>query len=413
MAGETSGPRPEHQFRCADSLRSYSGAESACCPAVHAPLPAEIKAQDSISMKMKLFRLLAVIAALTCATFGAACVQGPTQKADSGKPRSGPIRIGLSMDTLKEERWQRDRDLFVARAKELGAEVLVQSANGDDKVQTQQAENLLTQGVDVLVVIPHNAKISASIVESARRQNVPVISYDRLIRDSEPDLYISFDNEKVGELQAHYLLERAPTGNYVLIGGAPTDNNATLFRKGQMNVLQPAIDRGAIKVVADQWARDWQASEALRHTENALTQANNNVVAIVASNDATAGGSVQALEEQKLAGKVLVSGQDADLAALQRIVAGTQSMTVYKPVVQLARRAAEAAVALARHEKVATSSAVNNGKMDVPSILLEPLAVDKNNIAETVIKDGYQKMEDIYRDVPRDQWPQNKGAAAK
>jgi len=312
------------------------------------------------------------------------------------------------MDTLKEERWQRDRDLFVERAKELGADVLVQSADGDDKVQTQQAENLLTQGVNVLVVIPHNGEVAASIVEASHRQNVPVVSYDRLIRNSEPDLYISFDNEKVGELQARYLIERAPKGNYVLIGGAPTDNNATLFRKGQMNILKPAVDRGDIKIVADQWARDWLASEALRHTENALTQANNNVVAVVASNDGTAGGAIQALEEQKLAGKVLVSGQDADLAALQRIIAGTQSMTVYKPVAQLARRAAEAAVALARHERVESTSAINNGKVDVPSVLLEPLVVDKKNIVDTVIKDGYQKLEDVYRNVPADQRPRAK-----
>lgn len=309
------------------------------------------------------------------------------------------------MDTLKEERWQRDRDLFVERAKELGADVLVQSADSDDNVQTQQAENLLTQGVNVLVVIPHNGEVAASIVEASHRQNVPVISYDRLIRNSEPDLYISFDNEKVGELQARYLLDHAPRGNYVLIGGAPTDNNATLFRKGQMNVLKPAIDRGDIRIVADQWARDWLASEALRHTENALTQANNNVVAVVVSNDGTAGGSIQALEEQKLAGKVFVSGQDADLAALQRIIAGTQSMTVYKPVAKLARRAAEAAVAMARREKVESTSAINNGKVDVPSLLLEPIVVDKNNIADTVIKDGYQKIEEVYRNVPPDQRP--------
>ena len=312
------------------------------------------------------------------------------------------------MDTLKEERWQHDRDLFVARANELGADVLVQAADGDDKVQTQQAENLLTQGVNVLVVIPHNGEVAASIVEASHRQNVPLVSYDRLIRNSEPDLYISFDNEKVGELQARYLLERVPKGNYVLIGGAPTDNNATLFRKGQMNVLKPAIDRGDINIVADQWARDWLASEALRHTENALTQAHNNVVAVVVSNDGTAGGAIQALEEQKLAGKVLVSGQDADLAALQRIVAGTQSMTVYKPVAQLARRAAEAAVALARHEKIESTSAINNGKVDVPSVLLEPVVVDKNNIVDTVIKDGYQKLEDIYKNVPPDQRPKVK-----
>jgi D-xylose transport system substrate-binding protein len=353
-------------------------------------------------------RLVATVISVMVVFFASACVEAPSDKSNNNKASSGRIRIGLSMDTLKEERWQRDRDLFVERAKELGAEVLVQSADSDDKVQTQQAENLLTQGVNVLVVIPHNGEVAASIVEATHRQNVPVISYDRLIRNSEPDLYISFDNEKVGELQARYLIDRAPKGNYVLIGGAPTDNNATLFRKGQMNILKPAIDRGDIKVVADQWARDWLASEALRHTENALTQSNNNVVAVVVSNDGTAGGAIQALEEQKLGGKVLVSGQDADLAALQRIVAGTQSMTVYKPVAQLARRAADAAVALARHEKVESTSAINNGKVDVPSILLEPIVVDKNNIVDTVIKDGYQNLDDVFRNVPPDQRPKAK-----
>jgi D-xylose transport system substrate-binding protein len=341
--------------------------------------------------------------------FALSCTKGPAENT-ANPSGSRPIRIGLSLDTLKEERWQRDRDLFVQYAKELGAEVVVQAANGDDRVQMQQAENLLTQGVDVLVVVPHNGEVMGSVVDAAKGQNVPVIAYDRLIRNSEPALYVSFDNEKVGELQAQYLLDRAPKGNYVLIGGAPTDNNALLFRKGQMNVLQPAVDQGSIKIVSDQWARDWLASESLRATENALTQANNDVVAIVASNDATAGGSVQALEGQKLAGKVLVSGQDADLGGLQRIVAGTQSMTVYKPIAKLARRAAEAAVALGRHEKLETTSKVNNGRIDVPSILLEPIVVNKDNIVETIVKDGYHKMDDIYRNVPREQWPASEKA---
>lgn len=326
------------------------------------------------------------------------------KKQPSGE-KSGAIRIGFSMDSLQLERWQRDRDLFTQRAKELGAEVLVQSADGNDSVQVRQAENLLTQGVDVLVVVPHNGEIAASIVESAKRQNVPVLAYDRIIRNSDVDFYVSFDNVRVGNLQAKYLLERAPKGNYVLIGGSPTDNNAKLFRQGQMDVLNPAISRGDIKVVADQWAKDWLPSEALQHTENALTQAKNNVVAVVASNDSTAGGVVQALEEQKLAGKTLVSGQDADLAACQRIVEGTQSMTVYKPIAPLATHAAEIAVALAKHQSVQSNSKVNNGQKDVPSFLLDPIVVDKSNIAATVIKDGFLKMEDIYRNVPKEQWP--------
>jgi D-xylose transport system substrate-binding protein len=175
------------------------------------------------------------------------------------------------MDTLKEERWHRDRDLLVKRAGELGAEVLVQAANGNDALQNSQAENMLTQGVDVLLVAPHNGKSAAVIVEAAHKAGVPVIAYDRLINDADVDLYLSFDNERVGQMQAEYLVQRRPKGSYVLIGGAPTDNNAHLYHEGQMNVLEPLVKRGDIQIVADQWARDWLAVEALKIMENALT----------------------------------------------------------------------------------------------------------------------------------------------
>ena len=324
----------------------------------------------------------------------------------TGEGGAKKVTIGFSMDTLKEERWQRDRDLVVRYAEAEGARVLVQAANGDDALQNSQAENLLTQGVDVLLVAPHNGKTAAIIVESAHKAGVPVIAYDRLINDSDLDLYISFDNVGVGEMQANYLVQRKPAGNYVLIGGAPTDNNALLFRKGQMNVLQPLVDKGAIKVLSDQWAKDWQAVEALKIMENALTRSNNQVDAVVASNDGVAGGAIQALAEQKLAGKVLVSGQDAELAACQRIVTGTQSMTVYKPIKLLAHKAAEVAMRLARKQPHGEATKpLANGKIDVPSILLLPVAVDKDNMAATVIADGYHKLEQVYRDVPKEQWP--------
>ncbi|MDZ4676324.1 MAG: D-xylose ABC transporter substrate-binding protein [Oligoflexia bacterium] len=311
------------------------------------------------------------------------------------------IRIGLSMDTLKEERWQRDRDLFVKRAKELGAEVLVQSANGNDALQFSQAENLLTQGVDVLVVVPHNGVVAASIVVAAHKAGKKVVSYDRLIQNSDVDLYLSFDPVEVGRLQAAYLVEHVKKGNFVLIGGSPTDSNAKLARKGQMQALQPAIDRGDIKIVTDAWAREWQASEALKHTENALSKNNNNVQAIVASNDGTAGGAISALKQQNLAGKVMVSGQDADLTACQRIVEGTQSMTVYKPIQALAYKAAESAVALAKGEAVVANTTINNGKKEVPSLLIKPIQVDKNNIDLTVVKDGFHPREAVYKNVAK------------
>jgi D-xylose transport system substrate-binding protein len=349
------------------------------------------------------------------ALFLAGCVSGPgdngggnsSGNGQARKATNGPVKIGFSMDTLKEERWQRDKDLVEARAKEVGATVLVQVANGDDKVQTQQAENLLTQGVDVLLVAPHNGEIAASIVDSAKRQGVPVISYDRLIRNSDVDLYVSHQVEKLGEMQAQYALDHAPKGNYVLVKGSETDNNAILLNQGQMKILQPAIDRKDIKIVANQFAKDWKAVEALNITENALTQNNNDIVAVVASNDGTAGGAIEALEGQKLAGKVVVTGQDADLAACQRIVVGKQSMTVYKPIKPLADAAVDAAIKLAHHETVEAKDKINNGKKDVPSILLEPISVDKSNINQTVIKDGYQKLEAVYQNVPKEQWPKS------
>ena len=191
-----------------------------------------------------------------------------------------------------------------------------------------------------------------------------------------------------------------------LIGGAPTDNNAQLVRDGQMNVLKPAIDRGDIKIVSDQWAKDWLAVEALKIMENALTRNNNKVDAVIASNDGTAGGAIQAIGEQKLSGKILVTGQDAELSACQRIASGTQTMTVYKPIKSLGYKAAELAVSLAKKQALTDPTrGVNNGKRDVPSVLLEPIAVDKANLASTVLADGYQKLDAVYKDVPKDQWP--------
>jgi D-xylose transport system substrate-binding protein len=328
------------------------------------------------------------------------------QPRSGGAPSGKPIVIGLSLDTVREERWQRDRDQFVAHAESLGAKVLVQVANNDDARQNAQAENLLTQGVDVLVVAPHNSESAATIVAAAHRAGVPVIAYDRLINQCDLDLYISFDNFRVGEMQAEYALAKRPKGNYVLIAGAPTDNNAHLYHEGQMKVLKPAIDRGDVHIVGDQWANDWQPVEALKIMENALTRNHNQVDAVVVSNDGLAGGAIQALAEQKLAGQVVVTGQDAELAACQRIVAGSQSMTVYKPIRSLAARGAEVALLLARKQPVPDAThTLNNGRKDVPAILIAPIAVDRANLAGTVVADGFHARADVYRDVPREQWP--------
>ncbi|MFZ5814355.1 MAG: D-xylose ABC transporter substrate-binding protein [Bacillota bacterium] len=319
-----------------------------------------------------------------------------------GSEQTGPraaqrrIRIGFSMDTLQEERWQRDRDLFVAHARELGADVLIRSAGGDDDLQLSQAENMLRRGVDVLVIVPHDARAMAPVVEKAHRAGVKVIAYDRLIRDADIDLYISFDNERVGELQAEEMLRRVPRGNYVYVGGAETDNNASLLQAGVMRVLQPYIDRGEINLLHNQFTHEWLPEEAMKQVDQVLTRTGGRVDAVICANDGTAGGAIQALYKHKLAGQVPVAGQDADLSAVQRIVNGTQMMTVYKPIRLLARRAAETAVAMAQGKSFEVNGSIDNGFKAVPAYLIEPIPVTFQNLRETVIKDGFHKAEDVF-----------------
>lgn len=321
-----------------------------------------------------------------------------------GSGGSGPsggegVRIGLSLDTLKEARWQADRDMFVRRAGELGAEVQVLAANGDDAVQISDVEKLITSGVDVLVIVPHDGTAMAKAVRLAHEAGIPVIAYDRIIRDSDLDLYVSFDNVRVGELQARFLADNLPggRGRIVRIYGARTDNNAALFKAGQDSVIDPLVQRGAIEVLHEDWAEDWKPENAKRILNAAITAKGSRIDAVLASNDGTAGGAVQALSEEGLAGKVMVTGQDADLVALQRIAAGTQAMTIYKPLHTLAQGAAELAVKMATGKPVIARQTVNNGAIDVPSVLFDVVTVTAANIEETVVKDGLYRREEIFR----------------
>lgn len=297
-------------------------------------------------------------------------------------------KIGFSIDDLRTERWTRDRDYFVAAAQGLGAKVFVQSADASEQKQIAQIENLISRGVDVLVIVPYNATVLNNAIREAKKANIKVVSYDRLALNADLDAYISFDNKAVGEMQAQGVVRVKPKGNYYLLGGAPTDNNAKMLREGQMAVLQPLVDKGDIKIVGKQWVKDWSPAEALAIIENALTANNNKIDAIVASNDSTAGGAIQALSSQKLAGKVAVSGQDADLAAVKRVVAGTQSMTVYKPLKLLAGEAAKLSVQLVRNEKPAFNAQYDNGFKKVNTLLLKPTMLTKSNV-DLLVTDGF------------------------
>ena len=347
------------------------------------------------------FKSFLVVASLAVSVL-IALVLGRGTATQGGGPASGPkiVKIGLSLDTLKEARWAKDRDSFLARAKELGAQVTVLSANSDDTRQVADVESLITSKVDVIVIVPHDGKAMAKGVEVAERAGIPVIAYDRIIVDSNLDLYMTFDNEHVGELQAKYILEKlkdAPKPiKIVRIYGSKTDNNAALFKKGQDAALKDAIASGAVQVVHEDWADDWKPENAKRIMNAAITKHGHNIDAVLASNDGTAGGAIQALRDEGLAGKILVTGQDAELVAVQRIVGGEQSMSIYKPVQALAKRAAEVAVALATGKPVIAKDELDNGKRKVPTILLDVVTVTKDNVDATVVKDGFHTREEIY-----------------
>lgn len=307
--------------------------------------------------------------------------------------------IGLSLDTLKEERWQADRDYFEKRIKSLGGELLVQSANSDDARQITDVQALISRGVDVLVIVPHNGAAMAKAVALAHEAGIPVLSYDRLITNCDLDLYMTFDNVKVGELQARFLtdsMNQKPL-RLVRIYGSKTDNNAVLFKQGQDQVLQPLIQTGAVEVVHEDWADDWRPENAKKITNAAITKSGGRFDAILASNDGTAGGAIQALTEEGIAGRVAVTGQDAELAACQRIANGVQAMTVYKPIATLATRAAEVAYKMATHKPIIAQHSIDNGAGPVASLFVDVLVVTRSNMRETVVRDGFHPEAKIYQ----------------
>ena len=353
-------------------------------------------------MRLKLLVFLAF------AILMAACVQTPQNNATNAPVSNKPadpnkkVKIGFAMDTVKEERWQRDRTAFEEHCKKMNVDCVITVADNKADKQANDVENLLTQNIDVLVIAPSNATQAASMVDKAKAQGIPVISYDRLINSDKLDLYISHQVPVIGRKIAEYALANAPEGNYVMVYGASTDNNAVIMKKEQLAVLQPAIDSKKITIVADQFITDWKPEEALKMAENALTQKSDDIKAFVVSNDGMAGGVISALEKKGLAGKIIVTGQDAQKDALQRIAEGKQAMTVYKPIIPLASGAVDAAIKLAKKETLADAKPFMNDtlKKEVPAILLEVTVVDKNNLLTTVIKDGYVSYDDVYANVP-------------
>ncbi len=310
----------------------------------------------------------------------------------------GIIKIGFVPETMTVERWQRDRDIFYSKAKQLGAEVIVQNAYEDSALQEDICREMIAQGVDVLVIIPYDKDSLDKVVEYAHDNNVKVIAYDRIIRNANVDLYITFNNYKVGELIGTEVTKNVPQGNYIILNGAETDYNAYMLNDGCMGVLQPKIDSGAINIVAETWVADWRDEIAYKYVSDIISQGST-IDAIVAANDRVAEGAIMALSENRLAGKVYVTGQDAELGACQRLVIGTQNMTIYKSIKLLAEGAAQMAFRMANGEDIDVDETINDGTYDIRYIAYAPVIVTEDNILETVVEDGYFTKEQIFENI--------------
>ena len=306
-------------------------------------------------------------------------------------------KVGFLLANLVADRYQKEKVYFTEHLAEIGGEALIESANYDDKLQIQQAKDLIAKGVKVLVVNPVNLYTAAAIVRAAHDKGIKVIAYDRLICNSDLDYYLTFDNEKVGKLMTEYAIKKVPEGKYLIFGGDKSDLNAGFVKNGVIKILDKYSSTGKIKINFDIFVEDWSGENAKHELKRYLDLSGEIPDVILSSYDGMSSGIIEALKEYHLEGKVLVTGQDAELGACRNIVKGDQAMTVYKPIKKLAFTAAEISMKIIKSQPLSeATSIVNNGSKDVFSILLDPIAVDKDNLRTTVIADGLLSASDIF-----------------
>jgi D-xylose transport system substrate-binding protein len=358
-------------------------------------------------------RTLAIAGALGAIALGVAACGGSDSNSTGGGGSSSSSTSGGSSSTGKvavllpdsksSVRWETaDRPLLKAAFDAAGVPVTIQNAEGDKSTQQQQAEQAITNGAKVLLLVNLDSGSGAAIEANAKSQDVKVIDYDRLTLKGQADYYVSFDNVEVGKLQGQGLVDcldksGVSSPKIAELNGSPTDNNATLFKQGYDSVLNPLYKSGKAKKVADQSVPDWDNQKALTIFEQMLQKANNQIDGVLAANDGLGNAAISAIKARKLK-KIPVTGQDATLEGLQNILAGDQCMTVYKAIKSEADAASKLAIALAKGQQ--PPAGLVNGKSDdtsrqVPSVLLKPVAVTKDNIVDTVLKDNFIKKEDL------------------
>jgi ABC-type xylose transport system, periplasmic component len=310
--------------------------------------------------------------------------------------RRKPVVIGISLPNQRIPRWIRDKEFMEQYASQRRAVTKIANANYDSDLQRKQVEELIAQNIDVLIIAPLDAIAAADYVKKAKDEGIKVISYDGLIKNTDLDLFISFDGTQVGELQGKYLIQTVPRGSYIILSGDPNDATAKPYKNGAMEYIQPLVNRGEITIVTDKPVINWYSENAYKIVKDSLIQNNNKVNAILAPTDDIAAGAIKALEEQGLAGKVIVTGQDGTVDAIKRIINGTQSMTVLKDTRKLGKVAIDSAIRLANDQYVEPNTTVYNGAMDVPSVIIPPELITRNNIADAIINSGFLKSEEIY-----------------
>lgn len=316
------------------------------------------------------------------------------------------IIIGFSLSSIVIDRWQRDRDVFIATAKELGAtDVIVQTANEDNEMQIKQIEYLMDQGVDVLVINPDDKDGLTDVVKRAKEQGIKVIAYDRSINNANVDVYVSFDNEKLGRLMGETMLEYVPKGNYVIINGSVKDNNSIMYNTGFHQAIDGAVDKGDVKIIEEVWGEDWGEEVAINCIEEVIARGEK-IDGVIAANDRFAEAAIRVLAENRQAGDVVVIGHDSELSACQRIVEGTQKATIYKSITDMAEGAAKLAIDLAKGVEINTQTTMNDGTYNVPRVMYDVYIVTKENMVDIIVNNGFHRLEDIYQNVPKSQWPQ-------
>ncbi len=334
-----------------------------------------------------------------------------------------PIKVGLSFSDFATERWRNEEILMRGLLEDLGYEVISQEANHDVVLQNNQIDNMVTQGVQAIIVVAEDGDAVSTAVDAAAAAGVHVLAYDRLIKSPNIAAYLSFNNVEVGRQQALGVLTALDIEGgmwtaenpvrLVKLGGSPTDNNAILFRQGQDEMLQPYVDSGVIEVVADQWVDNWDATNALRIMENVLTAQNNEIDAVVASNDGTALGALQALAAQGLAGVVPISGQDATADGVNSIVRGQLTVSILKDIRDLSPLAVDLIDSLIKGEDIPelqtfTMAELTNDPTregEVQAYFLPVFQVNAENAYELVVASGFQAYDDVYRDVPENERP--------